>query len=90
MSFVSGFDSKSSLVWDQFLRSTLVSGEGLTAVGASSKTVSEEMERIHQENIAELSKMSEEEIKREQEKLRKQLGKYLSSIAQCACVSELI
>ncbi len=74
LSTVLDYDKSSSVVWDKFLHSSVVSGEGLIAVGGNSDSVQQEMKTIHKENIAQLSKMTEEEILMEQNKLKKQLG----------------
>lgn len=72
--FVEYDRSSSSVAWDRFLHSSLVSGEGLLAVGGDRDSVRKDMRKIHQENIDQLSKMSEEEIVQEQNKIKQQLG----------------
>ncbi len=55
--------------------SSLISGEGLMSVGASKEAAKEEVMKIHEENVQQLSSLSEEERKKERENIVQQLGK---------------
>ena len=86
--YILGFDSSSSVTWDQFLRSSLVSGQGLSIAGASPEFARKEVEKIHEENVLQLSAMTEDEILQEQEKMKKLLGmcnNYGSDIGEFPC-----
>ena len=69
------FASKASQAWDKFLKSRLISGEGLTSMGVSREAAQEEVTKIHQENVERLSNLPEKEIMEEQERIKQVLGK---------------
>lgn len=58
----------------RFIKSSLISGEGLRTVGVPQETSDKEVTKIHQENVELLSSLPEEEILREKERIQEVLG----------------
>ena len=58
------------------MHSSLVTGDGLLAVSSNNRSVKEDVRKIHEESVAQLSKMTEEELLMEQRKLKQQLGQF--------------
>lgn len=54
--------------------SSLISGVGLVSVGVSLEAAKDEVIKIHEENVERLSSLSEEEIKKERERIQQQIG----------------
>ena len=60
----------------KFEKSLVITGEGLRHhTGQQEILTDNEVEKIHQENVAKLASMTQEEIKEEQARLRVSLGK---------------
>ncbi len=58
------------------MHSSLVTGDGLVAVSGNNQSVKEDVRKIHEESVAQLSKMTEQELLIEQGKLKQQLGQF--------------
>lgn len=79
--YIEQHGSTSAVAWDRFLfHSSLVSGQGLLSVGASSKTAQQEVEQIQEENARKLSALSEEEILQEQERIKRILSRWITRV----------
>lgn len=68
------FASEASRVWDRFVASQLISGEGLVKVGVAEDVAREEVMKIHRENVERLSGVSEQELLQERERVEQVLG----------------
>lgn len=58
----------------QFPRSSLISGEGLMRSACEKMEANREVEEIHNENIAKLDSMTQDEIMEEQARIKSSLG----------------
>jgi len=59
----------------QFSKPSLISGEGLVEHAGKTMLLNKEVEEIHNENVAKLESMSQEEILEEQARIKASLGK---------------
>lgn len=59
----------------QFSKPSLISGEGLVQHAGKKILLNKEVEEIHNENVARLESMTQEEILEEQARIKASLGK---------------
>lgn len=56
------------------LKSSFISGEGLATPGGSEEAVKSDIDKIHQENVERLSRLSASEVMQEKDRIEKTLG----------------
>lgn len=56
------------------MKSSFISGEGLAILGGSEESVKSDIDKIHQENVERLSRLSASEVMQEKDQIEKAIG----------------